>query len=130
MFVYFSCLLTSLFVCLFLSVYVFTYKSSCASICKYNFLFFCLTKFFPVFVCLSMLVCLFGCCSVPVIIFAKCLYWYCKFWLCNVIFIFINHHPSSFISHFHPSIVGEFKTMSSSGMVYAYQSFVWVSRLR
>ena len=44
--------------------------------------------------------------------------------------IFINHHPSFLISSFHPSIGGDFKTLSSSGLVYPYLSIVWVSRLR
>ena len=44
--------------------------------------------------------------------------------------IFINHHPSFLISSFHPSIGGEFKTLSSSGLVYPYPSIVWASRLR
>ena len=43
--------------------------------------------------------------------------------------IFINHHPSFLISSFHPSIGGEFKTLSSSGLVYPYPSIVWVSRI-
>ena len=44
--------------------------------------------------------------------------------------IFINHHPSFLISSFHPSIGGEFKTLSSSNLVYPYPTIVWVSRLR
>ena len=40
---------------------------------------------------------------------------------------------SSIITHyilFHPSIRGEFKTLSSSDMIYPYWSVVWVSCLR
>ena len=44
--------------------------------------------------------------------------------------IFINHHLSFSILFFHPSIGGESKTLSSSGMVYSYPSIVWVSRLK
>ena len=44
--------------------------------------------------------------------------------------IFINHHTLFLISSLHPSIGGEFKTLSSSGLVYPYPSIVWVSRLR
>ena len=91
--------------------------------------FFCL-KFLPVSVFLSLFVCLFGCYPAPVIIFANCLYFYSKFWFCGTIFIFINHHPSSFTSFFHSSIGGEFKVLSSSGMVCPYPSLVWVSCLR
>ena len=29
---------------------------------------------------------------------AKCLYYYCQFWFCDTTVIFINHHPSFFIS--------------------------------
>ena len=82
-------------------------------------------------VCLSMFVCLFDCYNSPVIILAKCLYCYCQFWFCNTTVTFINHHPSFFISFFHPSIEDEkmkFK-LSSSGMVYPYLSVVWVNRL-
>lgn len=44
-------------------------------------------------------------------LFAKCLYNYCKFWFCSIIFIFINYHPSSFIWTFHPFIGREFKIL-------------------
>ena len=44
--------------------------------------------------------------------------------------VFINHHPSSFISFFHPSTGRELKTWRSSGMVYHYLSVLWMSRLR
>ena len=73
---------------------------------------------------LSLFICLLGCYPVPVIIFAKCLYCYFTF----LFSIFINHQPSSSISFFHPSLGGEFETLSSSGMVYPYPSVVWVSR--
>ena len=43
---------------------------------------------------------------------------------------FVNHYPSFLISVFHPSVGGEFKTLSSSRMVYNYPSIAWVSRLR
>ena len=42
----------------------------------------------------------------------------------------INYQPSFLISLFHPSMGGEFMTLSSRGMVYPYPSVIWVSRLR
>ena len=84
--------------------------------------------FVPIYLLLSVslspFICLFSCYPLPISIFTKCLYCYCKFWFCNIIFIFINHHPASFISFFHPSIGEEFVTLSSSGMVYLYPSVV------
>ena len=50
---------------------------------------------------LCLWVCLFSCFPAPVIIFApvvKCIYRYRKFWFCNTIFIFSNHHPSFFFA--------------------------------
>ena len=78
----------------------------------------------------SLFVCLFGCYSAPLIIFGKCLDCYCQFRCCDTTVIFINHHPSLFFLFFHLSIGGEFKTFSSSGVVYSYPFVVWVSRLR
>ena len=90
-----------------------------------------LPKCLSVSVSLSMFVCLFDCCNSPVIIFAKCLYCYCQFWFCNTTVTFINHHPSFFISFFHPSNGDEKMKfiLSSSGMVFPYLSVVWVNRL-
>ena len=111
-------------------------KSACASVCKYVFFllqyyfFFFLHKFLLVYVSVSLFVCLFGCYSAPLIIFGKCLDCYCQFRCCDTTVIFINHHPSLFFLFFHLSIGGEFKTFSSSGMVYSYPFVVWVSRLR
>ena len=92
------------------------------------------SMFFEVFLskCLAVsvsLIWLFGCYPAPVFIFAKCRYCYFKFSFCNISFIFINHHPSFFISFFHPSIGREFNMLSSSGIIYPYPSVVWVSRL-
>ena len=84
------------------------------------FLFFFLHKFLLVYVSVSLFVCLFGCYSAPLIIFGKCLDCYCQFRCCDTTVIFINHHPSLFFLFFHLSIGGEFKTFSSSGMVYSY----------
>ena len=92
--------------------------------------FFFLHKFLLVYVSVSLFVCLFGCYSAPLIIFGKCLDCYCQFRCCDTTVIFINHHPSLFFLFFHLSIGGEFKTFSSSGMVYSYPFVVWVSRLR
>ena len=140
-----------LFICLVYFVYLFVYlsfylfilylfqqqqnisylsKSPCMSICKYVFFFLQYVFYLNVCQFLCLWVCFFGCYSAPVIIFAKCLYCYCQFWFCDTTVIFINNHPSFFISFFHPSIGGVFKTLSSSGMVYSCPSVVWVSRLR
>ena len=92
------------------------------------------SMFFEVFLskCLAVsvsLIWLFGCYPAPVFIFAKCRYCYFKFSFCNISFIFINHHPSFFISFFHPSIGREFNMLSSSCIIYPYPSVVWVSRV-
>ena len=119
-------------------------KSACASVCKYVFfflqyfylfiIFFFLHKFLSVSVSMSLFVGLFACYSAPLIIFGKYLYSYCQFRCCSTTVIFINHHPSffcfCFFSFFHPPIGEEFKTFSSSGMVYPYPFVAWVSRLR
>ena len=97
------------------------------------FLFF-LHKFLSVSVSMSLFVGLFACYSAPLIIFGTCLYSYSQFRCCGTTVIFINHHPSffcfCFFSFFHPPIGEEFKTFSSSGMVYPYSFVAWVSRLR
>ena len=113
-------------------------KSACASVCKYVFFLLQYSYFFIFyfsinfcqFMSVSLFVCLFGCYSAPLIIFGKCLDCYCQFRCCDTTVIFINHHPSLFFLFFHLSIGGEFKTFSSSGMVYSYPFVVWVSRLR
>ena len=92
----------------------------CKCLCVYSsvcLFFFCLNffQFLCLWVCLFFL---FGCYSAPVIIFAKFLYCNCKFWFCNIIFIVINHHLSSFVSFVHPSTRGEIKTLNSSGIIY------------
>ena len=113
-------------------------KSACASVCKYVFFLLQYSYFFIFyfsinfcqFTSVSLFVCLFGCYSAPLIIFGKCLDCYCQFRCCDTTVIFINHHPSLFFLFFHLSIGGEFKTFSSSGMVYSCPFVVWVSRLR
>ena len=57
------------------------------------------------------------------------IYHYVKFWLCNTNVIFINHHPSCFVSFFQPFFGGEFETLSSSGMVYPYPFLLLLSVL-
>ena len=101
-------------------------------VCLFCMSFIFLAKCSPISLPLTLFICLFGCYPAPLIIFANCLYCYRQFWFCNTIFVFINHHPSCFISFFHPSIGGEFKTWSSSGMIFVWETpfFVWVSRLR
>ena len=130
--------------CLTLSVHVSTvsllvrlFVSMCfSSFSIFIFLFFLffLHKFLSVSVSMSLFVGLFACYSAPLIIFGKCLYSYCQFRCCGTTVIFINHHPSFFcfccFSFFHPPIGEEFKTFSSSGMVYPYSFVAWVSRLR
>ena len=80
------------FFCLPFCLFVSICKSACLCICKYVL---CLLKYLPVS--------------------RQSLYWSYKFWLCNIIFIFINYHPSSFIWTFHPFIGREFKILRWHG---------------
>ena len=105
------------------------------SICKYVFLFFCLNVCQFLYLWFSAY--LFGWYNASVIILSFVIivslyiiiYHYVKFWFCNTNFIFINHHPSCFISFFQPSFGGEFETLSSSGMVYPYPFLLLLSVL-
>ena len=91
----------------------------------FRFLF----KYLPVSVSLSLFVCLAATLLLSLYLLSVFTV-IVSFNFVNIIFIFMNHHSPSFISFFHPSIGGEFKTWSSSCMVYLYPFVVWVSRLR
>ena len=110
-------------VCMLSTVSLLVHLYLSLSFCSLTSMFFCLnvSQFLYLQVCLLFLFLL-------VIIFAKRLYCYCKFGICNSVFIFfsiITHHISFFL--FDWPIGEEFKVLGLSSIVYLYPSIVWVS---
>ena len=102
-------------------------KSACVSICKYVFLFSCLNV--HQFLCLW--VCVYVCMAVTLLLslYLQNLFAVIVVWFCNTIFIFINHHPSCFISFFHPSIAWEFAYCFTAGNLLFLSILSYPSRL-
>ena len=102
-----TCLSIFLSVCVCLSIFL----SVCLSLCLFVCLFICL------------LACLFDIHLVTLTIFSTICYFYYKFDFYEILIIIKNHHPSSTISYFHPSLGRELKTLNETACIIWYRLY-------
>ena len=94
-----TCLSIFLSVCVCLSIFLSVCLSASLSLCLSVYLFACLFIWYS-FVTLT--------------IFSTICYFYYKFDFYEILIIIKNHHPSSTISYFHPSLGRELKTLNET----------------
>ena len=103
-----TCLSIFLSVCVCLSIFLSVCLSASLSLCLSVYLFACLFIWYS-FVTLT--------------IFSTICYFYYKFDFYEILIIIKNHHPSSTISYFHPSLERELKTLNETACIIWYRLY-------
>ena len=121
-------LCVSLLLCLYVCLYVWTFVY--LLVCLYFFLsvsvslFFCLSVSLSLCLSVYLFACLFIWYSfVTLTIFSTICYFYYKFDFYEILIIIKNHHPSSTISYFHPSLGREPKTLNETACTIWYHLY-------